>query len=551
MEEFLARKKRHPQWATQFEEELERLRQHPSRRYFIYKSIIVSNLFGVDILEEAVEIAKLRMFLKLMAEVEDVDDVEPLPDIDFNILAGNTLVGYASLEEIEKAKTGKFDFGGIVDRVRSVDRSIRHFRDLQTQHGFDAQHFRESKANLQAKLHEVQAELNKDLATEYGARDLDAFIASHKPLHWYVEFNDIIQRGGFDVVLGNPPYVRVRRITDYTIRGYETDTCPDIYAACIERSLRLLGQFGRFGLILPISFQFSMDFEAARRVCRQALGPIWVSAFSRNPAALFAAGLGVRNTICIGRSDKTSAPPILCTRLLRWVEECRPMLFQSISYTPLPRGLEEFGWPRLDSPGLAELFSNLAMAGGSLGAEAGRGQHELRFKTTALYYISAFVADPPSFDEFGRAIEHTKVSALRFANADARDLSLIVALGKLACLWWAATGDDFDVTGGGLGSTPVDPRRLSGRVRKELLRLAERAQEEMANNVIYTKYAGKWMGNYDVKCIREITDAADILVLRDLGLDGHWEDVELAYARFMKATGERPGTRREPPDFGS
>ena len=66
MEEFLAQKKRHPQWATDFEAELARLRQHPSRRYFIYKSIIVNNLFGVDILEEAVEIAKLRLFLKLI-----------------------------------------------------------------------------------------------------------------------------------------------------------------------------------------------------------------------------------------------------------------------------------------------------------------------------------------------------------------------------------------------------------------------------------------------------------------------------------------------------
>ena len=112
MEDFIARKQRHPQWAQLLEAELKRLADHPSRRYFIYKSIIVGNLYGVDIMEEAVEICKLRLFLKLVAQVEDVVDVEPLPDIDFNIRAGNTLVGYATLEEIERAKTQTMDFSG-------------------------------------------------------------------------------------------------------------------------------------------------------------------------------------------------------------------------------------------------------------------------------------------------------------------------------------------------------------------------------------------------------------------------------------------------------
>ena len=48
--------------------------QHPNRRYFILKSIIVNNLYGVDIMEEAVEICKLRLFLKLVAQVERVED---------------------------------------------------------------------------------------------------------------------------------------------------------------------------------------------------------------------------------------------------------------------------------------------------------------------------------------------------------------------------------------------------------------------------------------------------------------------------------------------
>jgi len=63
-------------------------------------------LYGVDIMKEAVEIAKLRLFLKLVATVEaDYKrpnlGLEPLPDIDFNIRSGNTLIGYATKKEID------------------------------------------------------------------------------------------------------------------------------------------------------------------------------------------------------------------------------------------------------------------------------------------------------------------------------------------------------------------------------------------------------------------------------------------------------------------
>ena len=86
-----------------FKDELEELngRYRSNIRYFIYKNIILRNLYGVDIMVEATEIAKLRLFLKMVAVV-DVNQrdpnlgLDPLPDIDFNIRCGNTLVGYAT-----------------------------------------------------------------------------------------------------------------------------------------------------------------------------------------------------------------------------------------------------------------------------------------------------------------------------------------------------------------------------------------------------------------------------------------------------------------------
>ncbi len=74
-------------------------REHPNIDYFIKKQIIINNLYGVDIMAEATEIARLRLFLALVASARTVDDLEPLPNIDFNILSGNALIGMLRVDE--------------------------------------------------------------------------------------------------------------------------------------------------------------------------------------------------------------------------------------------------------------------------------------------------------------------------------------------------------------------------------------------------------------------------------------------------------------------
>ena len=76
------------------------INKHPEE-YFLTKQIILNNLYGVDIVEEATEICKLRLFLQLASHLPDITSIEPLPDIDFNIYAGNSLVGGLSWEDIE------------------------------------------------------------------------------------------------------------------------------------------------------------------------------------------------------------------------------------------------------------------------------------------------------------------------------------------------------------------------------------------------------------------------------------------------------------------
>jgi type I restriction-modification system DNA methylase subunit len=70
-------------------------------RYRLKRDIISNNLFGVDIDQNAVEIARLRLWLSLIEEVADPEHIETLPNIDFNIIAGNALIGWLN-ESLQK-----------------------------------------------------------------------------------------------------------------------------------------------------------------------------------------------------------------------------------------------------------------------------------------------------------------------------------------------------------------------------------------------------------------------------------------------------------------
>ena len=153
--------------------------KHPSERYFILKSIILNNLYGVDIMEEAVEICKLRLFLKLVAQLESYDQIEPLPDIDFNVRAGNTLVGFTSLDAVRKAMTvlpnGQHrqvfpEDQAALDRINEeaevASAAFNQFRWQQTK--LDGEVTSADKQALHDRLSSLDDELDRHLAAEYG-----------------------------------------------------------------------------------------------------------------------------------------------------------------------------------------------------------------------------------------------------------------------------------------------------------------------------------------------------------------------------------------------
>ncbi|MDJ1172801.1 hypothetical protein PMG25_01700 [Roseofilum sp. BLCC_M114] len=233
---------------------------HNSLEYYIKKRIITDNLYGVDIMEEATEIAKLRLFLALVASVERVEDLEPLPNVDFNIMAGNSLMGLirvdgdafnrlgadqkqtSAIEPTQLNLLGKtFIQGNLLNSLAASEyekilaeknKSI----ELYKKHAFlsdeqrDAEERSKDQSILALRNHideinrESQVKLNQILLDEFSTKlgikyeeaqlqgkpkkrvlnraDIDAL----EPFHWGYHFDKVFARGGFDAIIANPPW---------------------------------------------------------------------------------------------------------------------------------------------------------------------------------------------------------------------------------------------------------------------------------------------------------------------------------------------------------
>ena len=344
-------------WASQnpnlFKDELQELnvKYRSNIRYFIYKSIILRNLYGVDIMVEATEIAKLRLFLKMVAVV-DVNPrdqnlgLEPLPDVDFNIRCGNTLVGYATEKEMQEGVKYMDLFAQqefeqkVNDEMTAVSKAYDTFKHVQLGQETNLQVYKEAKAELKKRLAKLNEILNQTLHTATApGMDYDKWKQSHQPFHWLAEYYDIIKgNGGFDVVIGNPPYVGYTRknketkiavIDIYQVRGYSTLPTSNLYAFTIERSYNIMHEKSNTGMIIPISAFANDSMKELQALFKSSFANLYISNFHQRPAQLF---VGVLQRLSIFLAQKDTPNNIFTTGINRWYENNRKLLFQNLSY---------------------------------------------------------------------------------------------------------------------------------------------------------------------------------------------------------------------------
>jgi hypothetical protein len=498
--------KHRPEKYADFKAILAEIEEHPNERYFVLKSIIINNLFGVDIMEEAVEICKLRLFLKLVAQVERVEQIEPLPDIDFNIRAGNTLVGYVSLEEVRCSQSGTLGFGDqeierIEEDAQVTDGAYKRFRETQVRHGGSVT--AKDKAELRKRLNKLDAELDRYLAGEYGVKvdkpkDFDAWKLSHQPFHWLVEFFGIMRDGGFHVIIGNPPYVEYSKVKGtYTIRGYTTESCANLYAFTWERCISLCEPIGRIGMIVPVASVCTDGYEPLQTALYKS-GTSIVSAFNDRPSKLFDGLEHIRLAIIIharGQQRRTFS-----TTYNKWQSVERPYLFHNLAFietTALNRG---GAMAKIGTSVEQAILERFAQEASTLADFERAGEHSINYTRKLSHFVQILDFVPEIRDAVGRPRPPSELKELLFSKPEQRNVFLAMLNSTL--FYWLITvySDCRNLNRREINLSRFDFQRADPHVVERLSSLVKRLMDDIrANSKVLTMKYEK-LGELRIQC---------------------------------------------------
>ncbi len=207
----------------------------PGRNVYDFKRECIENsLYGIDIDPGACEIAKLRLWLSIIVDEENIQNIKPLPNLDYKIVCGNSLLG------VEK--------------------------DL----------FNDKLFNQLEKLKPLYFnETNPTKKQEYKKHieDLISKITNgHKEFDFEVYFSEVFhQKDGFDVVIANPPYVNLSNLTMRDREIYKriftiTKNKVDLYAFFIELGNQILKEEGVLTYIVPHTWKATTSFSKLREL---------------------------------------------------------------------------------------------------------------------------------------------------------------------------------------------------------------------------------------------------------------------------------------------
>ena len=220
----------------------------------IKKHIIQQNIYGVDIERGAVDIARLRFWLSLIV---DEETPQALPNLDFKIMQGNSLleqykgVDLSNITELKQDKVGTYQTTMFDDMLDVLRLDLRNKLDEY----YNCPDHKHKAILKQDIINNVKQQLKEQsINVDFGDLDLSG---NDQFMLWHTWFYDVFSKGGFDIVIGNPPYganidayiKTFEKIYPITSHGFK-----DIYKYFFDFSLRISSKKGILSFITPNTY---------------------------------------------------------------------------------------------------------------------------------------------------------------------------------------------------------------------------------------------------------------------------------------------------------
>ena len=241
-------------------------------RLELKKEIIENNIYGVDIERGAIDIARLRFWLSI---VVDSEKAEPLPNFDYKFMQGNSLIesyGGFDLSRIAGKTVGCPSTSTQYVIGLDSDLSQKNLQRLLREYFSVTDH--QKKATMR---HAINAEVKTLIRESVGGTP--TFLAQLEQLDpsanqdfflWHTWFKDIFDKGGFDIVIGNPPYFQVKKgMVDknkYPYSEGKDKGKQNVYKLFVEHSYNILSTNGICTLITQSSLMCDSSSQFTREL---------------------------------------------------------------------------------------------------------------------------------------------------------------------------------------------------------------------------------------------------------------------------------------------
>lgn len=299
--------------------------EETSSRVELKKEIIENNIYGVDIEKGAIDIARLRFWLSI---VVDAEEPEPLPNFDYKFMQGNSLI--ESYKGIDLSRISNRLRGGQSKSTQLLlgldsDFSKKNLQRLMRDYFSVTDH--KQKASMRQAINDEV----KHLITDFiggTATDLDKLdpSANQDFFLWHTWFKDIFDNGGFDIVIGNPPYgaklsqehknlFKNLYNSAKTIKGKQKGSL-DTYVLFLELGYNMLANKGQLAFIVPMPITSNDSVSGIHNILLSNCEPISISSYAVRPKPVFKNAV-VNSSIIMFTKSMQRCRTLLTTQMYR------------------------------------------------------------------------------------------------------------------------------------------------------------------------------------------------------------------------------------------
>jgi hypothetical protein len=364
--------------------------------------------------------------------------------------------------------------------------------------------------------------------------------------------------GGFDILIGNPPYSALgenrerrrilRRFASFPARLSGSE---EIYPAFIEMTWGLsAGDRSASALVVPLSVAYhrGRQLTACRRAIMRDVGEWRFAFFDREPHALFGEDVKTRNAILFRlvrdrRTDRSHAPRFETGPLRRWTSRSRVSLFSSLNFTPLAISDIARGIPKLSGKSQSQAAASLVARtdqfkhgwtriGSCSPSEACRQQTRpvVFVASTAYNFLNVF-RPHNKCPELRAPMSENKLFRIEYESERDARVSFAILSSRVVFWWWHVHGDGFHVARWFLEGVPFCHRSFHGDDREMLVKCAERLWERLQEHQIVSLNRNRASIAYRPLSCESERDQIDSILVRAAGIDyGFCQDLR----RFVR-----------------